>query len=159
MASFSAEMAMTVAGRSDRKNRSNNNSSRRQRMSSQVQITVLVILAPNVDCVFCIKLRPCKQVDAYREAGKLEAAARLEDQLHLIHGRFQVSFHFCLWPTHRSLQKHLSEVPRHLAGRRLADWPYWRRRSECFIYCLLNNTFLHCYAGIIMLNVYVECHP
>ena len=30
-----------------------------------------------------------EQVDAYRESGKLEAAARLEDQLHLIHQRFQ----------------------------------------------------------------------
>ena len=30
-----------------------------------------------------------EQVDAYRECGKLEAAARLEDQLHLIHQRFQ----------------------------------------------------------------------
>jgi cell fate (sporulation/competence/biofilm development) regulator YlbF (YheA/YmcA/DUF963 family) len=30
-----------------------------------------------------------EQVDAYRTAGKLEAALRLEDQLHLIHERFQ----------------------------------------------------------------------
>lgn len=30
-----------------------------------------------------------EQVDTYREAGKQEAAARLEDQLHLIHQRFQ----------------------------------------------------------------------
>ncbi len=30
-----------------------------------------------------------EQVDAYRESGKNEAAARLEDQLHLIHQRFQ----------------------------------------------------------------------
>ena len=32
------------------------------------------------------------QVDSYREAGKEEAAARLEDQLHLIHARFQVRY-------------------------------------------------------------------
>ena len=31
-----------------------------------------------------------EQVDAYREAGKEEAATRLEDQLTLIHTRFQV---------------------------------------------------------------------
>ena len=30
-----------------------------------------------------------EQVDAYRAAGKVEAATRLEDQLHLIHERFQ----------------------------------------------------------------------
>ena len=30
-----------------------------------------------------------EQVDAYRDSGKNEAAARLEDQLHLIHQRFQ----------------------------------------------------------------------
>ncbi len=30
-----------------------------------------------------------EQVDAYRLAGKHEAASRLEDQLHLIHERFQ----------------------------------------------------------------------
>ena len=30
-----------------------------------------------------------EQVDAYRDAGKHEAANRLEDQLHLIHQRFQ----------------------------------------------------------------------
>lgn len=30
-----------------------------------------------------------EQVDSYREEGKLEAAARLEDQLHLIHQNFQ----------------------------------------------------------------------
>ena len=30
-----------------------------------------------------------EQVDAYRAAGKVEAAVRLEDQLHLIHERFQ----------------------------------------------------------------------
>ena len=30
-----------------------------------------------------------EQVDAYRAAGKIEAAVRLEDQLHLIHERFQ----------------------------------------------------------------------
>ena len=32
------------------------------------------------------------QVDAYREAGKEEAASRLEEQLSLIHTRFQVIF-------------------------------------------------------------------
>ena len=31
-----------------------------------------------------------EQVDAYREAGKEEAATRLEDQLTLIHTKFQV---------------------------------------------------------------------
>ena len=31
-----------------------------------------------------------EQVDAYRDSGKLEAAARLEDQLLLIHEKFQV---------------------------------------------------------------------
>ena len=31
------------------------------------------------------------QVDAYREAGKEEAASRLEEQLSLIHTRFQVA--------------------------------------------------------------------
>lgn len=31
------------------------------------------------------------QVDVYREAGKEEAAARLEDQLSLIHTKFQVT--------------------------------------------------------------------
>ena len=31
------------------------------------------------------------QVDAYREVGKEEAAARLEDQLTLIHSKFQVN--------------------------------------------------------------------
>lgn len=30
-----------------------------------------------------------EQVDAYRAGGKIEAAVRLEDQLHLIHERFQ----------------------------------------------------------------------
>jgi hypothetical protein len=33
-----------------------------------------------------------RQVDAYRNVGKEEAAARLEDQLTLIHTKFQV---FC----------------------------------------------------------------
>ena len=32
------------------------------------------------------------KVDAYREAGKEEAASRLEEQLSLIHTRFQVIF-------------------------------------------------------------------
>ena len=32
------------------------------------------------------------QVDAYREAGKEEAAIRLEDQLTLIHTKFQVRY-------------------------------------------------------------------
>lgn len=32
-----------------------------------------------------------EQVDAYRDSGKQEAAARLEDQLLLIHKKFQVS--------------------------------------------------------------------
>jgi hypothetical protein len=32
------------------------------------------------------------QVDAYRNVGKEEAAARLEDQLTLIHTKFQVRY-------------------------------------------------------------------
>ena len=47
-------------------------------------------MAPRAGLNLTRLLYLCCQVDAYREAGKLEAAARLEDQLHLIHGRFQV---------------------------------------------------------------------
>jgi hypothetical protein len=38
------------------------------------------------------------QVDAYRNVGKEEAAARLEDQLTLIHTKFQV-----FWPALKSI--------------------------------------------------------
>ena len=41
--------------------------------------------------VLWFELNPV-QVDTYREEGKEEAAARLEDQLTLIHSKFQVNY-------------------------------------------------------------------
>ena len=58
-----------------------------------------------------------EQVDAYRAAGKLEAALRLEDQLHLIHERFQeLSMKFELFQQQPSVEyePRLARVARQL---------------------------------------------
>jgi hypothetical protein len=49
-----------------------------------------------------------EQVDAYRAAGKEEAATRLEDQLSLIHTRFQV---------HLALSELCVELLQELSGK------------------------------------------
>jgi hypothetical protein len=67
------------------------------------------------------------QVDAYRNAGKEEAAARLEDQLSLIHTKFQVvkSFPVLYFLIFKSYLKLCTvpyvPVPLQLARRRVSN--------------------------------------
>ena len=52
-------------------------------------ITIITITITNTTIILLMLMS--SQVDAYREAGKEEAASRLEEQLSLIHTRFQVA--------------------------------------------------------------------
>ena len=52
-------------------------------------ITIITITITNTTIILFMLMS--SQVDAYREAGKEEAASRLEEQLSLIHTRFQVA--------------------------------------------------------------------
>ena len=59
-----------------------------------------------------------EQVDVYRESGKFEAASRLEDQLHLIHEKFQdLSMKFELFQQQPAVdyEPRLSRVARQLS--------------------------------------------